>query len=159
MEQLKKDIKAYYKGGILVIIYIVVADLLLGKMCPMVLLTGFPCPACGLTRAGLYVMCFRFEDAWRMNPVIFPIGAFLIYFFLCRYVFQRPVSGWRWMLWMILIMLLVVYMVRMGNYLELLRISLEGEKEGLFPHIIGTPFSYFKRNLLYKFYRLVRCFM
>lgn len=159
MEQLKEDIKAYYKGMLLVLVYIIAANSLLGKMCPMVLLTGLPCPACGLTRAGLYVMCFRFGDAWRMNPVIFPIGAFLIYFFLCRYVLQRPVSGWRWMLWMILIVLLVVYMVRMGNYLEFLRISLEGGKEGRFPHIVGTPFSYFKRNLLYNFYRLVRGFM
>lgn len=159
MKQLKEDIKAYYKGMLLVLVYIIAANSLLGKMCPMVLLTGLPCPACGLTRAGLDVMCFHFADAWRMNPVIFPIGAFLFYFLICRYVLRRTVVGWQWMLWIILIVLLVVYMVRMGNYLELLRISLEGGKEGRFPHIVGTPFSYFKRNLLYNFYRLVRCFM
>ena len=154
MEQLKQDIRAYYKGILLVILYIVIADVLLGKMCPMVLFTGFPCPACGLTRAGLDVMCLHFSDAWRMNPVIFPIGVFLFYFLLCRYVLQKAVVGWQWMLWTILIVLLIVYMVRMGNYLELLRISLEGEKEELFPRIVGTPFSYYKRNLCYFLYQL-----
>lgn len=155
MKQLKEDIRGYYKGILLVFAYIIVADSLLGKMCPMVLFTGLPCPACGLTRAGLDVMCFHFADAWRMNPVIFPIGAFLLYFILCRYVFQRAVTGWKWMLWVILIALLLVYMVRMGNFLELLRISLEGKKEEIFPNIVGTPFSYYKRNLFYFFYQLM----
>lgn len=155
MKQLKEDISGYYKGILLVFAYIIVADSLLGKMCPMVLFTGLPCPACGLTRAGLDVMCFHFADAWRMNPVIFPIGAFLLYFILCRYVFQRAVTGWKWMLWVILIALLLVYMVRMGNFLELLRISLEGKKEEIFPNIAGTPFSYYKRNLFYFFYQLM----
>lgn len=155
MEQLKKDIRAYYKGSILVMLYIIIADLLLGKMCPMVLFTGFPCPACGLTRAGLYVMCFRLQDAWHMNPVIFPIGAFLVYFFFCRYVLQRPVYGWRWMLWMILAALLLVYIIRMGHYFAMLNISLEGGEMKSFPYIKGTPFSYYKRNLLYVLYRLV----
>lgn len=154
MKQLKEDIKAYYKGILFVLVYIIIADNLLGKMCPTVLSIGLPCPACGLTRAGLDVMCFHFHDAWQMNPVIFPIGAFFLYFILCRYVLGRAVAGWQWMLWAIFSLLILVYLVRLENYLGIWGISLERMDFEEAPYIEGTPFSYYPRNLFYFLYKM-----
>ena len=39
-----------------------------GSICPMVAFTGFPCPGCGLTRAGLLALSLDFPGAWKMNP-------------------------------------------------------------------------------------------
>ena len=46
---------------------------LFGSICPVACLTGFPCPACGLTRAGISVLTLRFADAWELQPFIYPI--------------------------------------------------------------------------------------
>ncbi|MDE6435694.1 MAG: DUF2752 domain-containing protein [Lachnospiraceae bacterium] len=135
---LKKDIKTYYKGVLLVAVYIVGANVLFGDMCPGVLLTGLPCPACGLTRAGVYVLTFQFQEAWVMNPVIYVIGAFLLYFLVCRYILGKFPAGFKWMLWTILIILLSVYIYRMINCFP------EYVLEGNYPK---TPMIYREKNL------------
>lgn len=48
-----KDIKDIKWAIIVVIAYFVLAKNYLYSLCPMVVITGFPCPGCGLTRAGL----------------------------------------------------------------------------------------------------------
>ncbi|MCM1179305.1 MAG: DUF2752 domain-containing protein [Clostridium sp.] len=136
---LKKDIRTYYKGVLLAAVYIVGADALFGGMCPGVLLTGFPCPACGLTRAGIYVLTLQFQRAWVMNPVIYAIGAFLLYFLICRYILGKPSAGVKWMLWAVLILLLLVYFYRMANCFP------EYAAAGQSP---GTPMVYTQENLL-----------
>ena len=62
-----------------------------GSICPMVAFTGFPCPGCGLTRAGLLALSLDFPGAWKMNPFIFPIGALILIWCVYRYiVFRKP---------------------------------------------------------------------
>ena len=52
--------------------------LVFGSICPLVCLTGYPCPACGLTRAGLCLLTFRFGQAWEMQPFIYPAALWLL---------------------------------------------------------------------------------
>ena len=47
-------------------------------VCPIRLLTGVPCPACGTTRSLAAISVGRFEDAWLLNPLGFAVIAFAI---------------------------------------------------------------------------------
>lgn len=136
---LEQDVKAYYKGVLLAAVYIIVANMLFGHMCPSVLMTGLPCPACGLTKAGIYILTLQFHKAWMMNPVIYAVGAFLLYFIVRRYVCGNPVSGWKWMLWGILILLVGIYLYRMAYCFPEKVVSGSQGK---------TPMHYDQRNLL-----------
>jgi len=40
-------------------------------VCPVRLLTGFPCPSCGTTRAIGAISIGDFEQAWSLNPIAF----------------------------------------------------------------------------------------
>ena len=64
-----------------VAVYLLFMRFVCGAGCPLVWLTGFPCPACGLTRAAKLVFCARFTDAYQMHPMIYPILLFLFLFF------------------------------------------------------------------------------
>jgi hypothetical protein len=37
-------------------------------LCPFRLLTGLPCPGCGLTRSWVYLAHGQWSDAWSANP-------------------------------------------------------------------------------------------
>lgn len=56
---------------ILFVVYCLVMTLCVGTACPFTLLTGFPCPACGMTRANLLALSFRFGEAFAMHPLFF----------------------------------------------------------------------------------------
>ncbi len=47
-------------------------------LCPMRLLTGFPCPGCGGTRAMGAICLGQFDKAWSLNPLTFAICLFLV---------------------------------------------------------------------------------
>lgn len=50
------------------------------SICLSVLLAGMECYACGMTRAGMHLIHFDFEQAWMYNKIIyvaFPIIAYL----------------------------------------------------------------------------------
>ena len=49
-------------------IYFVIGRKFLYSLCPMVIMTGFPCPGCGLTRAMFMVLRGDFAGAWKMHP-------------------------------------------------------------------------------------------
>jgi hypothetical protein len=51
-----------------------------GPSCLFTLLSGYSCPGCGLTRACMRIIHFRFEEAYAFNKLsifIFPVLAFL----------------------------------------------------------------------------------
>ena len=64
-----------------IIIYMSVTQYLFHSVCPFAILFGFPCPACGLTRAGISFLTAHFSTAFQMNPCIF----LLIY----KYIFEK----------------------------------------------------------------------
>jgi hypothetical protein len=47
-------------------------------LCPIRLLTGYPCPGCGGTRAMGAISLGDFERAWSLNPITFVICLVLI---------------------------------------------------------------------------------
>ncbi|MCP4036203.1 MAG: DUF2752 domain-containing protein [bacterium] len=55
-------------------------------------LSGFACPGCGMTRALLLASQQQWLEAWRMNPLLFPLFAFAISAGLLR-TRSLPLSG------------------------------------------------------------------
>lgn len=108
---------------------------LFGSICPVACLTGFPCPACGLTRAGISVLTLRFADAWELQPFIYPIllwlAAAAVQRYFCR---RRRLSVWlKWAGAVLICGMVVFYAVSMYRY---------------FPD--RAPYLYHSDNLLQK---------
>ena len=110
------DVKGYGVAIAAVLLYAVAVNLIFHAFCPLVILSGFPCPGCGVSRATLCFMTGRWQSAWQMNPVIFPIALFAAYFCLCRYLLGRKVKGAKTGIAGILVLLFVVYCLRMYLY-------------------------------------------
>ena len=96
MKHLKKifsrilaDLRACRIALLVIILYIVVTQSIFHTTCPMAILTGFPCPGCGLTRSGLWVLTGHFAPAWELNPTIYLWIPLILYGLLFRYVLDR----------------------------------------------------------------------
>lgn len=87
-ELIKKDCKTVVPVLAIVAAVIVVANFLLGKICPMRMLFGIPCPACGITRAFLLVLQGKFYEATVMHPLWIMLTILLLVFLAVRYLVQ-----------------------------------------------------------------------
>lgn len=70
-DRIIKDIKAYYIPGIAIFLYMAFMEIFFRGVCPLVLVTGFPCPGCGMTRAATLFFTGRFEEAFVMHPFFY----------------------------------------------------------------------------------------
>ena len=80
-----------------IIAYFVVLRTFFHGGCPWVLITGMPCPGCGLTRAGICLLHFDFAEAWKTHPFIYAVVFFVLLFGIVRnipvYPFNLLVPG------------------------------------------------------------------
>ena len=67
--KLKSDIKQIAIPIIAISLYILLGNLIMGKICPMRMLFGIPCPGCGTTRALLLLIQGKFAEAAISNPL------------------------------------------------------------------------------------------
>lgn len=136
---LYNDIKAARWAIILIIAYFVCLKKYLYSLCPVVLFTGFPCPACGLTRAAFRVLHLDFAGAWQMHPFIYPIIFLAAWFCIQRYILQKNnMEAMKWYTIILIAGMIVFYIWRMYHY---------------FPDI--PPMGYFKYNIIYRIRRLL----
>ena len=84
-----KDIRTYWPGILILAVYIIVTDILFGTMCPIALLTGFPCPGCGLTRSLGLVCTLHFREAFLFHACIYLWIAMAVYFVIRRYFLEK----------------------------------------------------------------------
>ena len=80
-----EDIKRIKLPLIVLVLYGAATQIIFRTVCPWAILTHFPCPACGLTRAGLCVVRLRFAEAARMNAAIFLWAPYLASVIFVRY--------------------------------------------------------------------------
>lgn len=111
-----KDIRQFGLAVVVLLIYMTVVSQIFGAFCPVRLFTGLPCPGCGITRAAVFLMTCRWQQAWQMNPVVFPIMLCAAYFCLMRYLLGRKVKGMKVLAAIIMVLLAVVYCIRMYLY-------------------------------------------
>lgn len=131
------DVRQYGMAGAALLLYTVVVNLVFHAFCPLVIFCGLPCPGCGITRATVCFMTGRWQQAWQLNPVIFPIMAAMVYFAWNRYLLGRKARGLRWILVLIAVLLIGAYLVRMDLY---------------FPD--REPYVYTEDNMMAHFYTM-----
>ncbi|MCL2386538.1 MAG: DUF2752 domain-containing protein [Defluviitaleaceae bacterium] len=72
--------------GILIFaVYFVLANLIFGYISPSMIFVGFPCPACGLTRAGFLFLTGNFAASFEMHPLFLPVIIFLAVYVLVKF--------------------------------------------------------------------------
>lgn len=108
-----RDIKNLWMAVIALAVYTVLMNLVFHAFCPMVILTGLPCPGCGMTRAMFYLVTGRPQQAVWMNPMSIPVACLMLYFLWNRYVLGKKSKGIVPLTGIAAILLIVVYVWRM----------------------------------------------
>lgn len=111
------DIKSAKWAMGIIIAYFVFFKVVFHSMCPLVVITGFPCPGCGLTRAGLAVLSLDFARAWSIHPFIYPLMVLMILFCVNRYFMgKKKMPVLRVCLTVTLAAMVLFYVWRMYRY-------------------------------------------
>ena len=134
-----KDIYDYKAVIVAFSIYYILVHLLFHAFCPSVLLAGFPCAGCGMTRAMFFLLTGQFSRSWNLNPMALPILLFIVYCMGMRYVGGRRVKGFKTGLCILCVCMLMIYGYRMYT---------------IFPN--RPPYVYTSNNLMercFPFYR------
>lgn len=113
LSTIKKDMIQITPAIIPVLLYCISAQLLFHAICPLVLLTGYPCPACGMSRAFLFLLSGRWDLAGSYNIMVIPWLLLAVYFIVSRYFVKiRPLLG-ELLLCAVCIMTIAYYIYRM----------------------------------------------
>lgn len=140
MKKVNIDVLEAKWAIIFIIAYFVVLRKLFYSTCPVVIITGLPCPACGITRAAFQLIDFDFVGALETHPFIYVIAFLMIIFIINRYIMLRKTPEWlKWMAIICIIGMIVFYIWRMFMYFP-------GE----------PPMSYYSENLLAKIYKMLK---
>lgn len=133
--RIKADLKEYGMAFVLLAVYTVFMNLLFHAFCPLVIVSGFPCPGCGVTRAAVCFLTGRWREAWLFNPVVFPVAATGGYFVCRRYLMGKRARGILVLVAFDVVLLILVYAMRMYLY---------------FPDRV--PYIYSEDNVLARFF-------
>lgn len=147
-----KSIKSYIKN----VVYRLVADLrtygigicgffvyewMMSRMfqmvCPFVLLTGFPCAGCGLTRSVYWLLRGQVEKSIAYHPMGFAWVAWGVYFIVQRYLIGKPC---KW----VMRTLVVVCLLTLATYGYRMLTAFPGE----------PPMVYYQQNFLSEIFAL-----
>lgn len=135
LTRIRRDIKDLLPAFVAILIYTVLVNLIFHAFCPMVIVTGLPCPGCGMTRALFYLATGRFGQSIQMHPMGVPITCIFIYFCWNRYIKGKKAKGIMPLIVMAVFLLLAVYAFRMYRF---------------FPDRV--PYVYSKGNIFEKFF-------
>ena len=114
--RIKKDVRRYGVGVLASAILYFVLHALFDAFCPSVLISGFPCPGCGMTRAVLYLFAGQFKRSWALNPAAVLWVLWAVWFAYERYIIGRKTKGPDRALLGIAAFMVAAYIVRMKLY-------------------------------------------
>ena len=117
VERIRRDLRGHWQPVLLIGIYILVMNGIFHRsVCPLLGITGLPCPACGLTRAGLLFLHGDFAGAFRMHPFFYGLLALAVLAVIARYFLGRSIGWISYLLAVLAVGLLIYYGYRMGTY-------------------------------------------
>lgn len=119
---------------ICVVLYLQLTKLLMGAMCPMVIVTGLPCPGCGMTRAAVSLLRLRFLDAFAYNSCVYLWLVFGMYLFFYRYIKRSRTKHF-------VLIFSAVMTITIGVYIYRMIYRFPGE----------APMTYMYNNLLARY--------
>lgn len=112
-KRIGKDLWDYRVAVLVFALYYVAVHLIFDAFCPSVILTGFPCAGCGMTRAVWFLLTGQFERSWRVNPMALPVVLLAAYGVIQRYFLRRKIKGWKLLVGILCVGMLAAYIYRM----------------------------------------------
>ena len=88
-----------------------------GDLCLSRVLFGLPCPACGMTRAVLFLTFLDLEKSLYYNPLAIPALLFILAFAYLKFKHPQKVTAWLFYPFVaFVIVLFVVFFYRLVHY-------------------------------------------
>lgn len=137
--RMRRDVSDYKKPILLFILYYIAVKQIFRAFCPLVIMTGLPCPACGMTRAFLFLFTGQFARSWNVHPMAVFWLLFAVYCIAARYFLGKKAAGFQTIVTLLLLATLALYVYRMVT---------------IFPN--RPPMSYTRNNMLAKLIRIWR---
>ena len=110
-----KDLRDNRAPIIAIAILWVLTEIIFHRFCPVVIMTGFPCPGCGLTRALFNLITLHPIKALEYNPS-YPLWvALAVAFFIRRYVQGRSTTVLRYPMMAVCLITIGIYIWRMTH--------------------------------------------
>lgn len=85
LQRMYRDLYRLRLALLILLLYGLVTQLIFHTVCPFAILTGFPCPACGMTRAILLFCTGNFQLSFSLHPVALFWPLLLLYRGYFRY--------------------------------------------------------------------------
>ena len=86
IKKLKKDMKEIAIPIVAISLFIIIINSKFGKICPLRMLIGIPCPTCGTTRAVGLLLKGKITEAAMVNPIWIFLLVIIVMVFFYRYV-------------------------------------------------------------------------
>lgn len=128
------DIKDYYIAILLLIVLNIVVRKVFHAFCPSLIVTGFPCAGCGMTRAVYYILTGRFKRGMNLNPAAPLWIGWIAYFLINRYILGKN-SKW------IMRFLAAICVITLALYLYRMFTQFPGD----------PPMTYYRNNIMSKY--------
>lgn len=139
--QIKQDMKSVSWLLLAVTLFMFVMNRVLGGICPIKLLTGIPCPGCGMTRALFYLFAGNWMLSFQMHPLAAVWVVFGLYLALMRYWYRKKPKGLLLMLIILCTAMFGVYLYRMLTIFPNLEPMTYGNKNGILRPLITQILS------------------
>ena len=111
--RLWQDVKNMWMAAAAIAVYTILVNVLFHAFCPMVIFTGLPCPACGMTRALFYLVTGNISASVQMHPLGSWVVCLFLYYAWNRYIKGREARGMKILLGITFAMLIICYVWRM----------------------------------------------
>lgn len=113
ISRIRKDVRAYWGFAVVFVLYDIAAHALFHAFCPLVILTGLPCPGCGMTRAVFFFLTGQWKRGLQMNPLGIAWIVWAAYLAVMRYGLGKKAKGLMPAAGVIVALMIVLYVRRM----------------------------------------------
>lgn len=113
MRRIGQDIKDLWPAVLALLIYTILVNAIFHAFCPMLLITGIPCPGCGMSRALLLLLMGHPAESVKMHPLAPLVLALLIYIGWNRYIIGRRSKMVLLFTGIGVVLLVICYLIRM----------------------------------------------
>lgn len=127
----------------LVLAFVVFLYFATGIGCPILYVTGIPCPGCGMSRACLKLLQLDFTGAFHYHPLCF-ILPIIAPFLLLRFYGKVSDGPYLWGLVLICILFFLVYFLRLKNPADtIVKLDL---RDGMIGRIFNSLKQFFQKT-------------
>ena len=110
MNKLKEDIYNIRFAIILIIIYVLLTEIIFGKICPINILFNVDCPGCGLTRAAIALFTLNIKKSLEFNSTCILWLITILLFIIDRYIKKLSIKPFPYLFIIVSIITIIWYL-------------------------------------------------